>query len=83
MPGVRGKRRARECPLTAKSLDALATMGATAAIGISVASCSSSDLPPSITLRPIDGGPNYFADINPRSAWMDQHILLVPGSSSH
>lgn len=29
-----------------------------------------------VTLRQIDGGPGYFASINPDSAWMDQHILL-------
>jgi hypothetical protein len=29
-----------------------------------------------VTLQPIDGGPNYFADKSPQSAWMDAHILL-------
>lgn len=29
-----------------------------------------------VIFRPIDGGPNYFASLSPRSAWMDRHILL-------
>jgi hypothetical protein len=33
-------------------------------------------LPPGVTLREIDGGSDYFAHINPKSAWMDHHILL-------
>lgn len=33
-------------------------------------------LPPGVTLHEIDGGPDYFAKINPKSAWMDHHILL-------
>jgi hypothetical protein len=33
-------------------------------------------LPAGVTLREIDGGPNYFAHINHKSAWMDHHILL-------
>jgi hypothetical protein len=33
-------------------------------------------IPHGVTLRQIDGGPNYFAKISPGSAWMDQHILL-------
>lgn len=35
-----------------------------------------SRLPPGVSLRRIDGGPAYFARIDPRSAWMDRHILL-------
>ncbi len=30
----------------------------------------------SVPLRPIDGGPHYYATISPDSAWMDQNILL-------
>ena len=33
-------------------------------------------LPAGVTLRQIDGGPNYFAKLSPGSAWMDQHMLL-------
>jgi len=33
-------------------------------------------LPSGVALRPIDGGLNYYASISPKSAWMDQHILL-------
>jgi hypothetical protein len=33
-------------------------------------------LPPGVTLRAIEGGSNYFAHINAKSAWMDHHILL-------
>jgi hypothetical protein len=29
-----------------------------------------------VTLRQIDGGPHYYAHISPKSAWLDQHILL-------
>ena len=75
MPGALRECRARKRPLTARLLVALA-MGVAATIGISLASCSGSDLSPGVTLRPIDGGTNYFANISPRSAWMDQHILL-------
>lgn len=75
MPGALRECRARKRPLTARLLVALA-MGVAATIGISLASCSGSDPSPGVTLRPIDGGTNYFANISPRSAWMDQHILL-------
>jgi hypothetical protein len=34
------------------------------------------DLPKGVTLRQIDGGSNYYAHISPKSAWMDQRILL-------
>ena len=37
---------------------------------------SSQALPPGVTLRQIDGGPHYYADIDPASAWMDQHVLV-------
>ena len=33
-------------------------------------------LPPGVTLRQIDGGAAYFASISPKSAWMDQRMLL-------
>ena len=33
-------------------------------------------LPPGVTLRQIDGGPHYYAHIDPASAWMDQHIMV-------
>jgi len=33
-------------------------------------------LPKGVTLKQIDGGPNYYAKISPGSAWMDHHILL-------
>jgi hypothetical protein len=33
-------------------------------------------VPPGVTFRVIDGGRNYFTSINPKSAWMDHHILL-------
>jgi hypothetical protein len=33
-------------------------------------------LPPGVTLRQIDGGPHYYADISPESAWMDQHFMV-------
>jgi hypothetical protein len=75
VPGALRECRARKRPLTARPLVALA-IGVAATIGISLASCSGSDLSPDVTLRPIDGGMNYFANISPRSAWMDQHILL-------
>jgi hypothetical protein len=29
-----------------------------------------------IRLVPLDGGAHYFANLSPRSAWMDKHILL-------
>jgi hypothetical protein len=32
--------------------------------------------PRGVTLRQIDGGPRYYANISPRSAWMDRHVLL-------
>jgi len=76
VPGTLGERRARKNSLTAKSLITLAAMGVAALAGISVVSCSGQDLPTGVTLRSIDGGTDYFSKINPRSAWMDQHILL-------
>jgi hypothetical protein len=42
-------------------------------------SCSSNPgagLPSGVTLREINGGSNYFSNINPKSSWMDHHILL-------
>ena len=33
-------------------------------------------LPQKVTLRQIDGGSHYYADIDPASAWMDQHIMV-------
>jgi hypothetical protein len=33
-------------------------------------------LPKAVALREIGGGQNYYADISPQSAWMDQHILI-------
>jgi hypothetical protein len=33
-------------------------------------------LPAGVTLRQISGGADYYANISPGSAWMDQHILL-------
>src|SRR5690349_5553682 len=43
-----------------------------------IAGCGSNHvpLPPHVKLRQIDGGPDYFAKIDPGSAWMDHHILL-------
>ena len=76
MPGTPGECRARKRPLAAKSLIGLAVVGVAAAIGISLVSCSGPGLPAGVSLRQIDGGTDYFAQINPRSAWMDQHILL-------
>jgi hypothetical protein len=32
--------------------------------------------PKGVVLQQIDGGPNYYANISPQSAWMDQHILI-------
>ena len=37
---------------------------------------SSKGLPAGVTLRQIDGGPDYYAHIDPASAWMDQHIMV-------
>lgn len=37
---------------------------------------ASSALPPRVTLRQIDGGPHYYAHIDPASAWMDQHVMV-------
>jgi hypothetical protein len=31
---------------------------------------------PGVTLRQIDGGPNYYSKISPASAWMDRHIMV-------
>jgi hypothetical protein len=48
----------------------------------SITACSgsapkgTSDLPVKVTLRQIDGGPHYFANLDPAAAWMDSHILL-------
>jgi hypothetical protein len=33
-------------------------------------------LPAGVTLRPIDGGPNYFASKSSKSSWLDQHFLF-------
>ena len=33
-------------------------------------------LPRNVTLRQIDGGSHYYADIDRASAWMDQHIMV-------
>ena len=33
-------------------------------------------LPTGVTLRQIDGGPHYYAHIDPASAWMDHHIMV-------
>ena len=33
-------------------------------------------VPAGVTFRPIDGGVRYFEKLDPRSAWMDHHILL-------
>lgn len=33
-------------------------------------------LPIAVTLRQVDGGPHYYADIDPASAWMDEHIMV-------
>ena len=43
---------------------------------VSCGSHISNPLPSGVSLREIDGGPDYFAHINPKSAWMDHHILL-------
>src|SRR5579859_7913355 len=40
------------------------------------ASLATAMLPLGVTLRDIDGGPQYFANKDPRSAWMDSHIWL-------
>ena len=29
-----------------------------------------------VTFTPIDGGPRYFANLSPKSSWMDSHVLL-------
>ena len=42
----------------------------------SSAPSSSKGLPAGVTLRQIDGGPHYYAHIDPASAWMDQHIMV-------
>lgn len=80
MPSTPGKGRASKRSLTARSLLALMAMGAAAAVGTPVVSCSSQGpsqgAPPGVTLRPIDGGTDYFAHVSPSSAWMDHHILL-------
>lgn len=33
-------------------------------------------LPPGVTLRQIDGGSHYYADIDKKSAWMDRHFMI-------
>lgn len=40
------------------------------------ATLATATLPLGVTLRDIDGGPQYFTNKDPRSAWMDSHILL-------
>jgi hypothetical protein len=57
-------------------LVAVAACAITAGFLVNSSSYADASRPPSITLHEIDGGPNYFADINPKSAWMDHHILL-------
>ena len=37
---------------------------------------STASLPSRVTLRQIDGGPQYFAHLDPAAAWMDSHMLL-------
>ena len=32
--------------------------------------------PKGVMLQEIDGGPNYYSNISPQSAWMDQHIMI-------
>ena len=56
------------------------TIGAACVVAVcgttSCGSDSSTSLPPGVTLREINGGPNYFSNISTKSAWMDHHILL-------
>lgn len=37
---------------------------------------NSPESPANVILKPIAGGPHYYANISPESAWMDQHILI-------
>jgi hypothetical protein len=62
----------RSCPVIRTTAACLLTAGAL----VACRSHSEVTLPPGVTLHEIDGGTNYFAKINPQSAWMDHHILL-------
>jgi hypothetical protein len=53
----------------------LTSRASTSATGNQTANTTSS-VPKGVTLRQIDGGPHYFKNKNPNSAWMDQHILI-------
>jgi hypothetical protein len=55
---------------------ALAVCLIVAGLLINTSSYADARLPSGVTLRAIDGGPDYFADISQRSAWLDRHILL-------
>jgi hypothetical protein len=56
---------------------AVGTVVVAAIVVSTVLTAQSSDpLPGGTTLEQIDGGPNYFAQINPKSSWLDQHMLL-------
>ena len=58
----------------------LAVIGAVAVAAVVISAMPTgrpgSQLPDGTRLQPVAGGTNYFARINPQSAWMDQHILL-------
>jgi hypothetical protein len=45
-------------------------------IAIHGVSQASTNLPNGVTLRQVDGGPHYYANVSPGSVWMDNHILL-------
>ena len=51
-------------------------MPATAPPRLELMTAKSAGVTKGIQLKAIDGGHNYFARKNPRSAWMDRHILL-------
>src|SRR5215469_2872936 len=53
-----------------------AAVVAAVSLHTSSAPSSSEGLPAGVTLRQIDGGPHYYARIDPASAWMDQHIMV-------
>jgi hypothetical protein len=62
-----------------KRLAALVAVGTAVVIAVVVSTVltadpSTSSLPAGTTLDQIAGGPNYFARINPQSAWLDQHF---------
>ncbi len=67
-------------PTVAPVVSATPIVSPTSAVPSSSQPTSSSSpaesLPAGVTLQKIDGGPGYFASLSPRSAWMDQHILL-------